>query len=121
VAGQLVKFDVAERKVLKSKRMRGDIKLAKPKGIRLSRDGSVLYVSTGRGNAVAVVDPDTLDLKATIPVGSRVWGLAQSADGSRLYATNGLDNTLSVIDTATNKQIQTVEVGDMPWGVVLDE
>jgi YVTN family beta-propeller protein len=94
---------------------------AKPKGVLLSQDQHTLYVSTGGGNAVAVVDADTLTTKTVIPVGKRVWGLALSRDGTRLYTCNGLDGTVSVIDTMTHQVNATIQVGSRPWGIVIDD
>ena len=73
------------------------------------------------GAAIAVLDADSVAVKAVIPVGKRVWGLALSRDGSRLYSANGLDNTVSVIDTEKNAEINTIAVGERPWGVALDD
>ncbi len=89
--------------------------------VEMSRDQTAVYVSSGRANVVAVLDPDTLDVKTTIPVGKRVWGLVLSRDGSRLYACNGLDNTVSVIDTAAHRAIAALPAGRRPWGVVIDD
>ena len=91
------------------------------KGIRRSPDGKSFYIATGRGNTVAVLDAETLELTATIPVGRRVWGMAFSRDGKTLYVTNGLDHNLSVIDVAAGKEIKKIPTGEMPWGVILDD
>jgi YVTN family beta-propeller protein len=68
-----------------------------------------------------VLDADSLELQATIPVGKRVWGIALSRDGSQLYTCNGIDSTVSVVDTAARKEIAKIPVGGLPWGVVLDD
>ncbi len=121
VGGEIVKFDLATNKIVQRKKLRREIRLVKPKGIRLGPDGKSFYVSTGRGNAIAVLDGETLDLKATIPVGRRVWGMAFSRDGSKLYVTNGLDGDLSVIDVAAGKETGRIPTGEMPWGVIIDD
>ncbi len=123
VAGEVAKVDRSTNKiVVVNKRLRREInRRVKPKGILPSPDGKRLYVSLGRGNAVAVLNSDTLALEAAVPAGSRVWGLALSKDGTRLYAVNGLDSTLSVIDTLALKEIAKLPTGEMPWGVALDD
>ena len=68
-----------------------------------------------------VLDANTLEVHATIPVGKRVWGLAMSADGSRLYTTDGVSNQVSVIDTAADEVIAQIPVGKFPWGVAVYE
>ena len=40
-------------------------------GTAMSNDGKELYVSTGRGNAVAVIDTQKNDVATTISVGNR--------------------------------------------------
>lgn len=85
----------------------------------VSPDGKRVYVATGRGNSVAVIDGDQLKLLTLIPVGQRPWGLGLTVDGRKLYTANGLSDDVSVIDTATNKVIATIKAGDGPWGVAL--
>lgn len=120
VGGEIVKFDVETSKIVARKKLRREIRLVKPKGVRLGPDGRI-WSSTGRGNAIAVLNADTLELEETIPVGKRVWGMAFSSDGTRLYVTNGLDSNLSVIDVAAAKEIKKIATGGMPWGVILDD
>lgn len=123
VAGQVSKVERSTNRILVvNNRLRREINpRVKPKGLVLSPDESRLYISLGRGNAIAVLDPETLELQGSIPVGRRVWGLALSRDGKRLYATNGLDASLSVIDTEALKELAQIPTGEMPWGVVLDD
>jgi len=91
----------------------------KPKGVVVSADGKRVYVATGRGNSMAVIDGEQLKLVALIPVGQRPWGIALTPDGRKLYTANGISNDVSVIDTSTNKVIATVKAGDGPWGIAL--
>jgi YVTN family beta-propeller protein len=90
-----------------------------PMDARVSPDGRELYVSTGRGNSVVVIDTATDKLVATIPVGERVWGIALSPDGSKLYAANGASNDISVIDVKARKELKRIKVGDGPWGIAV--
>jgi YVTN family beta-propeller protein len=92
---------------------------SKPKGVVVSPDGKRIYVATGRGNSVAVIDSEQLSLVNLIPVGQRPWGIALTPDGRKLYTANGLSDDVSVIDTATNKVIATIKAGDGPWGIGL--
>jgi PQQ-dependent catabolism-associated beta-propeller protein len=120
VGGEVVKFDVETNKIVQRKKLRREIKLVKPKGIRRGPDGR-FWIATGRGDLVAVLNAETLDVEKQIPVGRRVWGMAFSGDGKRLYVTNSLDGTLSLIDVEKAAEIKRIDTGGMPWGVVLDD
>lgn len=91
-----------------------------PVGLMLSRDEKRLYVATGRGNGVAVIDTTAMRVITSIPTGSRVWGIARSRDGSKIYAANSLSNTISVIDTQTSRVVRTIGTDDGPWALVVD-
>lgn len=78
-----------------------------------------IYVSTGRGGTVAVIDSSTSQLIDEVKVGARPWGIALSTDGKRIYTADGPSNTVSVVDTATLKVVKQIEVGKSPWGIVL--
>lgn len=123
VAGHVSKVDRSTNSIVTvNNRLRREVNpRVKPKGILLDPGTNRLYVSLGRGNAIAVLDPDTLQLQGSVEVGVRSWGIALSRDGKRLYAANGPDSTLSVVDTEALTEIGTIPTGDMPWGVVLDD
>ena len=82
-----------------------------------------IYVSTGRGGTVAVVDiagrQNAFELLKEIPVGTRPWGMALSDDGRFLYTANGPSNDVSVVDTTSLSTVKRIAVGQSPWGVVL--
>src|SRR5215831_13048597 len=81
-----------------------------PMGTAISKDGKQLYVSTGRGNAVAVIDTQKANAQGSpllsargegegeesivsmIPVGNRAWGIALDPTESKLYTANGGSN-----------------------------
>lgn len=90
----------------------------KPMAVLLSRDGSTLYVSTGRGHKVFVIDTATDQISGSFEVGERPWGIALSPDGKTLFTANGPSNDISVVDLATQKVLQKVKVARGPWGVI---
>jgi YVTN family beta-propeller protein len=94
-------------------------KEARPMGVILDARRARLYVSTGRGGTVAVVDVRTKKLIAEIPVGTRPWGIALSADGRWLYSANGPSNDVSLVDTSTLRVVKRIPAGSSPWGVVI--
>lgn len=94
-------------------------KEARPMAVVLDAKRDRLYMSTGRGGAVAVIDVKGPTLLTEVKVGTRPWGIALSPDGRWLYTANGPSNDVSVIDTTTLKAVKTIPVGRSPWGVVL--
>ena len=92
--------------------------LVQANGIRFTRDGKRAFVGLGRGKLVAEVDPASMKIVRTWPVGLRAWNLALSPDESRIYTADGLDGTMSVIDLKTGKTLPPVKLGGKPWGVV---
>ncbi len=93
---------------------------ARPMSVKLDSTRNRLYVSTGRGGKVAVIDvAGTPKLIQEVAVGTRPWGIALSHDGKFLYTANGPSNDVSVVDTATLKVIKKIPVGQSPWGVAL--
>ena len=93
----------------------------RPMGVVSSRDGSRVYVSTGRSRSVLAVDTATNQVIWSVEAGPRPWGIAVSADGSTLYTANGSSNDVSVIDVASRQVVAKIPVGEGPWGVSLIE
>lgn len=94
-------------------------KEARPMGIVLDAKRGRLYVSTGRGGAVAIIDSASHKLLAEVPVGTRPWGIALSQDGRWLYTANGPSDDVSVINTSTLQVVRHIRVGRSPWGVAV--
>ncbi len=97
----------------------GERGVIKPMAVLLSADGSKLYVSTGRGHKVFVIETATNKISGSFEVGERPWGIALSADGKTLYTANGPTNDISVVDLASQKVVRKVQVGRGPWGVIV--
>lgn len=94
-------------------------KEARPMAVVLDERRNRLYMSTGRGGTVAVVDMTAPKLIAEVPVGTRPWGIALSQDGRWLYTANGPSNDVSVVDTSALRAVKQIPVGRSPWGIVL--
>ena len=77
------------------------------------------YVANTDDNTISVIATNNNTVVATIPVGSRPFGVATTPDGTHAYVTNSNDNTVSVIDTARNEVVATVPVGAFPIGVAV--
>lgn len=94
-------------------------KEARPMGIVLDANRKRLYVSTGRGGSVAIIDSTSHKLVAEVQVGTRPWGIALSEDGRWLYTANGPSDDVTVIDTSTLQVVRHIRVGRSPWGVAV--
>jgi YVTN family beta-propeller protein len=92
----------------------GDIK---PMGLVLTADGKKLYVTTGKGKKVFVIDTTTNQISTSFEVGQRPWGIALSPDSKTLFTANGPSQDISVIDTATNTVTKKVKGTGGPWGI----
>ena len=97
----------------------GERGVIKPMAVLLSPDASKLYVSTGRGHKVFVIDTATNRVTGSFEVGERPWGIALSPDGKTLYTANGPSNDISVVDLASQKVVRKVKVGRGPWGIIV--
>jgi YVTN family beta-propeller protein len=119
---------------------------ASPSGLKVSADGSRLYVALNLAHQVAVIDTASRAIVARVPVGIYPYTTVVSADGSKVYVSNWggkvpgptdftdgafpvvvdrrtgipVSGTVSVIDATTNTVVQTIEVGLHPCGMTLD-
>ena len=92
---------------------------AGPLGIAVAPDGRV-FVADWYGDTVAVLDPASLRVAATVTVGQSPSGVATNPAGTRLYVANRDSNTVSVVDLASLQVLATVPVGRAPFGVTHD-
>jgi YVTN family beta-propeller protein len=92
---------------------------ARPMGVVAAPDGRQVYVTTGRGKTVVILDTSTNKPVGEIEVGQRPWGIAVSPDGATLYTANGPSNDVSIVDIARRTVTARIKVGDSPWGLVL--
>jgi len=74
-------------------------------GVAVRPDGKRVYISNGKDNTVSVLDTQTDEFVATIPVGKRPWNMAVTPDGKKLYVAAGRSDAVSVIDTESNQKI----------------
>src|SRR6266540_2503320 len=92
--GSIAVVDAMKHRVLSTIQLTGE--LIRPMGAVASADGKFLFVSTGRGKRLVVIDTATNQPTASIEVGDRPWGLAVSLDGARAYTANGPSNDVSI-------------------------
>jgi YVTN family beta-propeller protein len=91
----------------------------RPMGIAVSPDGARVYVTTGRGGTLVVIDAATLQPSGQVTVGARPWGLGLLPDGSRIYTANGPSNDVTVVDTAALRVETKIPAGSSPWGIAV--
>jgi YVTN family beta-propeller protein len=87
----------------------------------MAPDGSHLYVTTGRGGSVAVIDTKADSVITSFAAGKRPWGIAISQDGKTIYTANGPSNDISVIDASTNQVTKRIPGGKSPWGIAISK
>lgn len=90
----------------------------KPMGQAITKDGSTVYISTGRGKKVLVFDTASEKVTASFEVGLRPWGLTLSPDEKLLFTANGPSNDVSIVDVAKRTVIRRIKAGERPWGVL---
>ena len=79
-----------------------------------SKDGSELYVSLWGGDAIAIIDPESLSLTGSIPVGSHPNEMVLSPDGRYLFTSCANDNSVHVIDLESRKVIEQLHTACFP-------
>ena len=110
----------------------------RPRGVRVSRDGTRLYVALSgspiappgvdestlppadrSADGIAVVDIATRKVVRTIHSGQDPETFDISPDGTRLYVSNEETAEMSVVDLQAGAVTQRVKVGDEPEGVTV--
>jgi YVTN family beta-propeller protein len=91
----------------------------KPMSVLISPDGATLYVSTGRGHKLFVIDTAANKVTASQEIGERPWGIDLSPDGRTLFSANGPSNDVSVVSLGGLSVTKKVKVGDGPWGIAV--
>lgn len=80
------------------------------------RSSASLLVLSKQEHTLSVVDPSSLRVVATVPVGEDPHEVIASDDGATAYVSNygfGAYNTLTVVDLVTNKPLRTVNLGPL--------
>ncbi|MBI2687278.1 MAG: beta-propeller fold lactonase family protein [Acidobacteria bacterium] len=116
--GTVVYFDTEQSKVIETITL-GETGVVKPMAVLLSKDAAKLFVSTGRGKKIFVLDTATRKVETSFEAGQRPWGIALSPDGKTLYSANGPSNDMSVIDVAAKAVTKKVMLTGSPWGVLV--
>lgn len=108
-AGVVVKVDVAAMKLVGSTKVGG-----LPVDVRLSSDGTKMFVANQGLNGVSVLDPTTLKVERFIRTGRGAHGLQISRDTKSVFVSNRLAGSISVIDLRSLNVVKTWNVGGSP-------
>lgn len=76
--------------------------------LALHPSSEYLYVLNGVLGYCQVLDPETLEVRDTFPVGQRPRAMALSSDGHYLYIAEESNPTLHVIDTTNYQQVDAI-------------
>src|SRR6185436_7183404 len=91
-----------------------------PTGVAIDSTHNVALVTNQSSDSVTVVDLNTLQAKATIPVGrSPAEGIAVHKAKNIALVANPGSNNVSVIDLETNRVTKEITVGRFPVGVAI--
>lgn len=112
----LTTVDTRTRQVTKT--MRFPDRKARPMEVAVSANSAYVYVTTGRGGALARIDAKTLRYIDEVAVGARPWGLALSPDGRFAFTANGPSNDVAMVDLVTMTIVRKIPVGTKPWGAL---
>jgi YVTN family beta-propeller protein len=119
-AGTLLKLDAHTGNVIKQSDLGSPVS-----GLTVG-DGAVWTGTDGLPAQVRSIDPGSLAVSATIPVGTTQNRSGASCDpifiatgGQFVWVTNGDDGTVSQIATGSNAVTNVVDVGKRPTGVAL--
>ncbi len=83
-------------------------------GIAVAADLGRGYISAGKSNEVKVFDLNTLQVVATIPVGSKPDAILYDPPSHQIFAFNGHSSDVSVIDARTSAVVATIGLGGGP-------
>ncbi len=94
----------------------GEVFLA---GIAMQPDTGKLYVCNEANDEVWVLNPQSLVLESTIPVGEHPHSCVMGADRRHLYVSNWGSRSVSVVDTVKTRRVRNIKVGLRPNDMAL--
>src|SRR5882672_1439770 len=83
-------------------------------GIAVHPTSGKIYVCNEGNHEMWVLDPDTLQLEATVPVGMHPHSCLMGADKRHLYVSNWGSRSVTIVDTAKNQRVKDIAVGVRP-------
>jgi len=80
-------------------------------------DGKLVLATSPSGNSVYILDADTGEQRAIVPVGTAPKGVKVTPDGKYAYVSNQGSAEVSVIDLGSFKVIDSIKVAEGPHNV----
>ncbi len=107
--GAMIEIDLTQQRVVKTLNL--SPKPASPQDVKLSPDGTVLYVADQDRGGIWEVDPVSFTVIGFLHTGQGAHGLYPSRSARLLYVTNRLAGTISVVDFKTRQIVGTWNLG----------
>ena len=107
--GAMIKIDLKQHQVIRTLQLRP--KPASPQDVKLSPDGTVLYVADQDRGGLWEITPGSFKVIGFLPTGKGAHGLYPSRDAKVLYVSNRIAGTISVVDFRTRQIVHTWHLG----------
>ena len=88
--------------------------------VAVSPDGRFVAAVNPDSDSITLINADTLEVLAEIPVGNDPRSISITPDSKQAVVTNHGSALISVVDFDTYEEIAQYPVGYMPYGVVTD-
>lgn len=86
----------------------------RPRGIKVSPDGSTYLATLEYGNKIMVLDKD-YNLVRTVETGQTPYGISYNHTGDRIFVATNKDKMLQVFDAKTYEKIKDIPTGNRCW------
>lgn len=86
----------------------------RPRGIKVSPDGSTYLATLEFGNKIMVLDKD-YNLIRTVDTGQTPYGIAYNHAGDRIFVATNKEKALQVFDAKTYEKIKDIPTGNRCW------
>lgn len=104
-AGRMVKIDLHTLRVVKTLELANGI--SSPQDVKLSPDGTVLYVADQAGGGTWEIDPNSFTVIGFLHTGAGAHGLYPSRNAQFLYVSNRAAGSVSVVSFRTRRVVAT--------------